>query len=260
MLKRHQTVTYGLVFLALLGFLLGWKLMVARERPENIAGYQKQIEVTAANTIAPPATGNTDESLRIYGVNVIHTPPFKSPFIGYGIYLGEGLVLTAAHVLGRLPSYTNPRVLIAGQDLPAKVLKQGSLEQADLALLAVDQKLLPAILQLRRNPQCKDPLQVGTNVVVVYPERTVRSQIISPLLIASELRAKFPTLITEPQVSGSAVFNAEKKCLIGIMSRRITKYAYQREKGLMTQRENGYAGYFVPVSKGSSFIPQQYRF
>jgi hypothetical protein len=258
MLKRYQRLGYALVFVALLGFLLGWKLLVAKESPESIAVYRKQVEVTAANISTPAASENADDSLRIYAVNVVHTLPFKSPSIGYGVYLGEGAVLTAAHVLGRYAFATNPRVLIAGQDLPAKIIKQGSLEDTDLALLAVDQFRLPASLQLRRNPQCKEPLQTGMNVIVAYPERTVRSQIISPLLIAAEYRAAFHTLITEPQGSGSAVFLAGKKCLIGIMSRRIQKLA--RENGSGTPRDNGFAGYFVPVSRGATFIPRQYRF
>ena len=260
MLKRYPQIGYALVFVALLGFLLGWKLLVAKESPENIAEYEKQVEITAANVSTPASLKDADDSLKIYAVNVVHTTPFKSPSIGFGVYLGEGIVLTAAHVLGRYPFATNPRVLIAGQDLPAKVIKQGSLEDTDLALLAVDQNRLPASLQLRRNPQCKEPLQVGTNVIVAYPERTVRSQIISPLVIPAQYRAAFHTLINEPQGSGSGVFIAGKKCLIGIMSRRIAKVASQRENGSVTQKENGFAGYFVPVSRGATFIPRQYRF
>jgi len=261
MLKRYQTAAYALVFLVLIAFLLGWKFMVARERPEDVAGYRKQIEVTAANVLSlPTSPESTDESLRIYGVNVVHTPPFKSMYIAYGIYLGDGAVLTAAHTLGKLSGYTNPRVLIAGQDLPAKVVKEGSVEKNDLALVSVDQERLPISLRMRRNPQCKDPLRLGTNVVVVYPERIAHSRVISPMLIPADLRSKFNTLIDESQVSGSGVFDAGRKCLLGIMSRRITKFAYQNENGLLTSRENGYAGYFVPVFRSSPFIPQQFRF
>jgi hypothetical protein len=95
-------------------------------------------------------------------------------------------------------------------------------------------------------------------VVIVYPERTVRSQIISPLLIPKEYRSKFPTIINESQGSGSGVFNADKKCLIGIMSARVTKFAYQGANGALTMRENGYAGYFVPVSKRSPFFQPEH--
>jgi Trypsin-like peptidase domain len=251
--KRYHAIGYGLAFLALVGFLLGWKLFIARPSPESAAEYNRRIQITAANISAPAETA--DDSLKIFAVNVVHKAPFKEPFIGNGIYLGNGLVLTAAHVVGRWPFYTNLRVLIGGQDLPAKVLKEGSPAQTDLALLSVDQRRLPASLQLRRNPLCKGPLQVGMNVIVVYPERTVRSQMISPLLIAPQHRSKYSTLISDPEGSGSGVFNAEQKCFVGIMSAKIAKYAYQGEH--MTARPNGFAGYFVPISNGKNFVPPQ---
>src|SRR5438552_2964246 len=40
----------------------------------------------------------TDDSLRLYAVNIAQDPP--QPWPGYGIYLGRGLVITAAHVVG----------------------------------------------------------------------------------------------------------------------------------------------------------------
>jgi len=252
MLKRYDTIGYVLAFLAVLGFLLGWKLIIARPSPESVAEYEKRIQATEAIISAPAQSA--DDSLRIYAVNVVHTVPFKDPFIGNGIYLGNGLVLTAAHVVGRWPSYTNPRVLIGGQDLPARVSKEWAPGQVDLMFLSVDQTRLPVSLQLRQNPLCRGPLQVGMNVIVVYPERTVRSQTISPLLIAPEYRSKYSTLITEPEGSGSGVFNAEQKCFMGIMSAKIVKYTYQGERGRVTSRANGFAGYFVPVSNGRNSV------
>jgi hypothetical protein len=260
MLKRYEAIGYGLAFVALCGFLLGWKIFVSPERPEETAELQKRLSVTANNISSPAASDNADDFLKYYAVNIAHTPPFKSRFIGYGIYLGQGIVLTAAHVVGRSSGYAHPHVLIAGLDLPATVLKQGSPEHTDLALLSVDPERLPISLQLRRNPLCKEPLQVGTRVIIVNTERTAQSQIISPLLIPQQFRSKYPTLIVEPQNSGSGVFDAERKCLIGIMSARVKKLAYQTDAGRTTLKDDGYAGYFVPVSKGATFIPPQYRF
>ena len=253
-MSNRERIAYILAFIVVLAFLGGWKLFSARESPEYLAQHKRIIEITAANVSEPSLSGNPDDALRIYGLHVVHKPPFKDPFIGYGIYLGQGLVLTAGHVVGRLPGYSHPHVVIGGEDLPAKVLKQGSPEDTDLALLSIDQNKLPASLQLRRTPLCQFPLQVGMGVVVVYPERTIRSQIISPLVIPQQYRSKYSTLINEAQGSGSGVFSADKKCLIGIMSGRVTKFSYQNAKGFMTARENGYAGYFVPVSKGSTFL------
>lgn len=49
---------------------------------------------------------STNDSLRIYAV-IIHDPP--QPWTSYGIYLGRGLVITAAHVVGSA-SHTKPSV------------------------------------------------------------------------------------------------------------------------------------------------------
>ena len=126
--------------------------------------------VTATATSAHVLAQSVDEELRVYAVNVVKTPPLEKQFTGYGIYLGNGKVITAAHVVGHWPAVTRPRVLIGGQDLPAQVLKIGSLETVDLALLSIDQSQLPASLQLRRNPLCKTFPPVRARMVVVYPE------------------------------------------------------------------------------------------
>ncbi len=256
MFKRYETLPYVLLFLAVLIFLVGWKLRVGTESAADSAEYQRRINITAENIQAFGASDNPNDALRIYGVNVVRTPPFEKRFFGYGVYLGEGLVLSAAHVVGSLPKLYSPlHILIAGLDLPATILREGSPEHIDLALLSVDQERLPVSLRLRRNPLCKDVLRVGTNVIVVYPERTARSQIISPRLVPTQYRSKYPTLITEPQGSGSGVFNAERKCLIGIMSAQVPKYAYQNDSRRISFREDGLAGYFAPAVNGTNFIP-----
>jgi hypothetical protein len=66
-----------------------------------------------------------DDSLRVYAVNIIWDPPQE--WTGYGIYLGGGLVLTAAHVVGSA-ARTRPSVPIAGRALRATPVKEGSFE------------------------------------------------------------------------------------------------------------------------------------
>ena len=244
--KSFQTLAYVLPVLAVLAFLLSWKFFISPDQVETSPDHQARLSTTAANVFAPAET--SEDELRIYAVNIVRRVPFRDPFIGYGIYLGQGTVLTAAHVIGRWPSYTRLRVIIAGQDLPAKVIKYMSPDDIDLALISVDAERLPISLRLRRNPFCKGPTPIGASVVVAYPEKSVRSQIISPLLIAPQFRSKLGTLITEPQGSGSGVFRADRKCLLGIMSRRVTKFVYKNEGPFRVARPNGWAGYFVPVS------------
>ena len=254
MLKRLGIVGSFLAFFALCGFFV-WQVTIASQPPLEGAEYQKRLEITAANISA--TFSGSEDSLRIYAVNVVHTPPFKRPFIAYGIYLGNGTVLTAAHVVGRYPIYSNPRVLIAGQTLSAKVIKEGSPEQTDLALLSVDQERLPVSLRLRRSPLCKERLQVGRDVIIVYPERTVRSKIISPLLIAPQYRAKNGALINEPEGSGSGVFDPERRCLLGIISKEFEKQALRNGNGLTIIEASGFAGYFEPAI---GFVPAAFRF
>ncbi len=204
--------------------------------------------IVAALVSVPVHAQNPEDELRVYSVGVINIAPFKNPFSGYGVYLGQGVVITAAHVVGHWALFTSPRILIAGQELPAKVIKKGSFEQTDLALLSVDEASLPVSLRLRRNPLCKTTPSVGTEVVVVYPERTIRSRIVSPQTIAPQYRSRFNTLISDPQGSGSGVFHAERKCFLGIMSASVESY------------HRGHTGYFVPASKIADFIPAEFRF
>ena len=216
--------------------------------------------VTATATSPHVLAQSVDDDLRVYAVNVVKTPPLEKQFTGYGIYLGNGKVITAAHVVGHWPAVTRPRVLIGGQDLPAQVLKIGSLETVDLALLSIDQSQLPASLQLRRNPLCKTFPPVRAKMVVVYPNRTVATQIFSPQFIAPQYRASHSSLIKEEQSSGSGVFSAEQQCLLGIISQKVRKYIFRREYGRLLASANGYAGYFVPASAIAEFIPPEVRF
>jgi hypothetical protein len=63
---------------------------------------------------------------------------------GAGIYLKSGLVITAAH-LTALDAEMSVR--FGREALPAKVLKQGSLQDVDLSLLWIDEKNFPRALE-----------------------------------------------------------------------------------------------------------------
>ena len=65
---------------------------------------------------------STDDSLRIYAVDIWQDPP-QSWGPGRGVYLGKGLILTAAHAVGSV-ARSKPSVRIAGMDLPAKAIRR----------------------------------------------------------------------------------------------------------------------------------------
>jgi hypothetical protein len=204
---------------------------------------------------SPVRAENADNSLLVYAVN-IHQTPMQTWGPGYGIYLGKGLFITAAHVAGRT-WFTRPKVAIAGTEYPTKVVKAGDFETIDLTLLSVDETRLPSRLALRRNPLCAQPPWPGEPVITVVPEGTARSRIMSPQRLPLSAR-KFDTVISDVAQtgnSGSGVFDAEKKCLLGIMSRKISDYRTNRSTG---KRElYDIAKYFVPASVIGQFIPAE---
>jgi hypothetical protein len=206
---------------------------------------------------SPTRAESTDDSLLVYAVN-IHRTPMQSWGPGYGIYLGKGLFITAAHVAGHT-WFTRPKVAIAGVEFPTNVVKAGDFETIDLTLFSVDEKRLPSRLALRRNPLCQQPPWPGEPVITVVPEGTVRSRIMSPQRLPMSVR-KFDTVISDVALtgnSGSGVFDAEKKCLLGIMSRKITEYRTRKITGKTEPYD--IAKYFVPASVIAKFIPAELR-
>jgi hypothetical protein len=170
---------------------------------------------------------------------------------GSGVYLKSGLVITAAH-LTALDANMSAR--IAGVVLPAKVLKQGSLDDVDLSLLLVDQEKLPKGMKLPRMQLCEAPPWPGDPVIVVDAGHASRSHIVSPQVLPFTLRSKFSTLIGDVATtgnSGSGVFDPSRKCLLGIMSRKFTSH--------MPEGDRDTAKYFIPAAAIREFLPAEFR-
>jgi len=212
--------------------------------------------------LAPEASaqvGAQDTDLQLFAVHVNRTP--KQDWPGYGIYLGNGLVLTAAHVTANVLE-TKPRVAIGAKELPASLIKQGSFEGVDLTLLSIDAKELPIRLQMRRLPLCERGPYAGEMVVVVIPEGTARSRVLSPLAIPADLRDRFGSVIGDVATtgnSGSGVFDVLNQCLLGIISRKLSvgQIVGPFEK---PARVRDVAKYFVPVRDIRAFIPGNVTF
>jgi len=196
----------------------------------------------------------TDDSLRIYAVDIGQDPP-QSWGPGRGVYLGKGLVITAWHVIGPA-ARTKPTVRIAGMDLPAKAIKESHVDRLDLTLLSIDEQKLPIYLQMRRMPLCDNNPWPGEPVIVAIPEDTARSHIMLPALLAPNVRERFSTVIRDVATtfnSGSGVFDAGQRCLLGIISRKIYVPANSAGAG---SEDRDIAKYFVPASTIRAFIPR----
>jgi hypothetical protein len=217
------------------------------------------IALAAVLTYIPARAQSDQADLKAFAVHVNHTP--QQPWPGYGVYLGNGLVLTAAHVAGNV-AQTKPHVVVAGQDLPAALVKQGSLEDVDLTLLSIDRTKLPVGLQMRRTPLCVRPPYAGQRVVVAIPEGTAPSRVLAARAIPASLRERFDTDIADVAAtgnSGSAVFDAADQCLLGIISRKISITEQPLKMGAPA-RTTDIAKYFVPAATIKAFIPQNASF
>ena len=219
---------------------------------------QFPIAIVLLISIAGPCSAKgPDDTLLAYAVH-IHRTPMQSWGPGAGIYLGKGLFITAAHVVGRA-WMTRPKVVIAGREYPTSTVKEGSLEGTDVTILSIDEELLPMRLRLRRNTLCKDPPKPGEQVVTVIPEGVARSHIIPPDRIPAKVR-RFGTAIADVANtgnSGSGVFDAQRKCLLGIMSRKISQSRTRADTGKTETYD--IAKYFVPASEIAGFLPAAVR-
>jgi hypothetical protein len=200
-----------------------------------------------------------DADLKLFAVHINRTPP--QPWPGYGIYLGNGLILTASHVPGNF-AQTKPHVLIAGQDLPAALVKEGSLADVDLTLMSIDSTKLPVRLQMRRVPICTRPPFAGETVVVATPEGTARSHVLPLAMVPRQWRGRFDTLIGDVATtgnSGSGVFDAWNDCLLGIISRKFS-FPLRGNQPDGSPRRVDIGKYFVPARDIKAFIPDGVSF
>ena len=105
---------------------------------------------------------------------------------GAAVYLGSGLVLTAAHVV-------NPgvdiAVVIARTKLPAQVLKQGVYEDIDLSLLHIDESKLPPMLPTVQ--LCSTAPWPGDPVIVINAGQATRSTIAAPSVLPPRYQHRF---------------------------------------------------------------------
>jgi hypothetical protein len=216
--------------------------------------------VATAVAGGPARPQDTAESLKLYAVHIFRPP--KQYWTGYGVYLGNGYVITAAHVAG-LSLWTAVQVEFAGKNLPAKVIKRGQFHNVDLTVLSVDDQQLPVSLRLRRMTVCKNSPWPGEEVVVVTPEGIGRSHVVSPFLLPLGVPPKFQTAIGDVATtgnSGSGVFDEHVKCLLGIVGGVIRRQEVREENGHAVTESRDVAKYFVPSSTIADFIPSDVHF
>jgi hypothetical protein len=176
---------------------------------------------------------------------------------GDGIYLGQGLVLTARHITNPL-QLTHPKIHMGNLVLSGEPLREGA--AVDLALLRIDQKKLPAVLQHHLVSLCVEPPREGQAIVTVSSAGIARSAILHPASLPKNTPAQFRTAIEDrPGTgnSGSGVFDEKTNCMFGIVSRRIDKIVMTNSKlGSGSTRRESVGKAFEPADTIREFISQ----
>jgi S1-C subfamily serine protease len=196
------------------------------------------------------------EELKAYAVHVVQFP--TDSWLGNGVYLGNGSILTAAHVAGGF--WKILRVQIAGQTLTTRVVKRGQFETVDLAVLSIDDAKLPVSLRLRRMPICEGNPRPGEAVIVATPEEVAESHVIAPRQLPRNIAPKYQTAISDVATtgnSGSGVFDEDRQCLLGIISAKIWEGKNSRNNPSLKPIQHDIAKYFVPAPLISAFLGSQ---
>jgi hypothetical protein len=116
----------------------------------------------------------------------------------------------------------------------------------------VEEKPLSSVT-LPRMQLCEAPPWPGDPVIVVDARHATESQIVSPRVLPFTLRTKFSTLIRVVATtgnSGSGVFDPNRKCLLGIISGKLTSHTPEGDKEI--------AKYFVPAAAIRDFMPVEF--
>ncbi|SEH40964.1 S1 family peptidase [Magnetospirillum fulvum] len=170
---------------------------------------------------------------------------------GSGTYLGDGLILTAAHVVTVNPASTAVTILLDGQRLDGEVIRDGREDGLDLALirLAPDslpphRRTQPQVRICNDNPAPRQPVQVAA-LGTVTPSATIAS----PITSDGQTGNWTDILATgfHAGASGGGVFDPSRACLWGVLIQELSGRAKSSGRRLDLT-------VFVPASRIGAFL------
>jgi hypothetical protein len=142
---------------------------------------------------------------------------------GSGVLIGDGLVLTAAHVLKYNPGDPKVTVVMGGWRVEGKLAALGGPDTVDVALVKVERAAIPLGLRdLPPAPIC--PSNPGLNQPVTV---AALGQVSSAMTAATPVRpgADWTNMLSTPYhrgASGGGVFDARKGCLAGVLALEVS--------------------------------------
>jgi len=175
---------------------------------------------------------------------------------GSGVFLGDGLVLTAAHVVKVDPGNRKVTVLLDGRRRDGTLVPDAQMEKADLALI----KLPSEELGDKRRAQAPVAVCTGnpgpSQPVVVASMGTVSNAATISTPITSDLQTGSWTNLLSTGYhhgnSGGGVFDPRQGCLWGIINLELSGPSKTDGRFLDLTA-------FVPASKIAPFLDEYYR-
>lgn len=141
---------------------------------------------------------------------------------GSGVFLGRGLVLTAAHVVSVDPGNRQVTVLLDGRRVDGVLVRDGQAQKLDLALIRLkDEDLSPQRRDQPLVPVCPANPEPSQPVTVVAMGQSVTAFTIPKGLTSDGREESWTNLLAtgfKQGNSGGGVFSIRQKCLWGIVN------------------------------------------
>jgi len=138
---------------------------------------------------------------------------------GSGVYLGDGLVLTAAHVVKLDPANPVSSVILDGWKTDARLVATGN--ELDLALLRIEPgDLSSQRREMKRVTTCPANTVANQPVVVAALGTVTLSKTVGFPINAPALKGDWTNILATGYThgaSGGGLFDASKGCLAGIV-------------------------------------------
>lgn len=145
---------------------------------------------------------------------------------GSGVYLGHGLVLTAAHVVKADPDHPEVTVMMDGARIPGVVALINVMENVDLAVIRLDGRVLAPLRRAQAGVAiCPYNPGKGRPAVVISQGLVTRTSTVPVFTKSPPGEAEWTHMLTvglHPGNSGGGVFDPTQGCLWGIVVQEIS--------------------------------------
>jgi hypothetical protein len=147
---------------------------------------------------------------------------------GSGVLLGDGLVLTAAHVVKYNPQDPKVTLIMAGWRVDGTLAAIGGPDSIDLALVKTSRAAIPVALRdLAPVTICSHNPGISTPVTVA-----ALGEVSAAMTVATPAKPRGPdnawaNMLTTPYhqgASGGGVFDAREGCLAGVLIEEVSGY------------------------------------